>query len=144
MIRRPCVQCYKYLFYKFYRSSLVTNKDRTGHETHAALILSGFMCFNFLEIAFVFFSAIYLTTGHKPSLFLMDTGIRPYMPVVVGISALLIMKMNFIMLKNIGYQNIIQEFSNESQRQRRLGNVLVGCYGVISFLLVFVTATLPG
>lgn len=65
------------------------------------------------------------------------------MTIGVGICAVLIMKMNFVLLKKIGYQNIIQEFSSENPRQRRVGNVLVGCYEIISFLLVFVSWTFP-
>ena len=143
MICRSCVQCYKYFFYKNYRWSLRVNKDRTGHETHAAIILSGTMGFNLLVIFFSILSIFHLTTGYKVSTFLFDPKVHIYMTIGIGVCAVLIMKMNFVLLKKIGYQNIIQEFSGESPPQRKLGTVLVGCYEVISFLLVFVSWTFP-
>lgn len=143
MIYRSCVQWYKYVFYKNYRWSLRVNTDRTGHETHAAIILSATMGFNFLAIIFAIFSICYLTTGYKVSTFLLDPKIRIYMNIGIGVCAVLLMKMNFVLLKKIGYQNIIQEFSGESPRQRRFGTVLVACYEVGSILLGVVSATLP-
>ncbi len=143
MICKACVQWYKYVFYKNYRWSLRVNTDRTGHESHATIILSGLMAFNFFEIIFAIFSVVYLTTDYKISAVLLDPGIRGYVPICLGIFAILLLKMNYVLLRKIGYQNIIQEFSGESPRQRRLGTVLVACYAIGSFLLVFVSASLP-
>lgn len=139
MISKVCVQCYKYLFYKYYRWSLRVNTNRTGHETHAVLIMSGVMMFNFFVAVAAILAVIRRMTSYQVwdfyhiHLFQVE--------ILVVVIAALVMKMNFVLLKGIGYQKIIQEFSHESPRQRTLGTVFVAFYAFGSFLLVFLSWT---
>jgi len=141
MICKICIQFYKYLFYKNYRWSLRVNTDRTGHETHATIILAGTMFFNSFTIIVTVLAVIHKIAGCQVCGFLDN----PNFPLIIFslVHGLFVLSLNFYLLKRIGYQNIIKEFSGESPRQRKLGNILVGCYEVISFLLVFASITLP-
>jgi len=139
MIPKACVQCYKYLFYKYYRWSLRVNTDRTGHETHAVLIMSGVMMFNFFVAVAAILAVIRRMTGYQTWAFLDNPHFHGKILAVV--IAALILKMNFVLLKGIGYQKMIQEFSHESPRQRTLGTVLVAFYAFGSFLLVYLSVT---
>lgn len=121
----------------------MVNKDRTGHESHAVIILSGTMVFNSFVILAAVLSLFYLTIGHRISAFLVDPRFHAARNIGALLYALLVLKMNYVLLKKIGYQNIIQEFSGESPRQRRLGNVLVACYEIGTFVLLFVSMTFP-
>ena len=126
MMFRGFLKYYTYIFYKLYIWSQKVDSGTKLHELNATMMLSLVTIFNLATIPAV----IQLITGYKT---LAIVAIPKY---YAALFALFMMAVNYGLLKRIGFKKIIQEFSNENTRQRNLGNVLVACYVIGSFIFL--------
>ena len=132
MIFRTCSKLYRYVFYKLYRWSEAVNSKHERHEINAVMMLSLVVIANLGTIPAV----IQLITGYEAFRIL---AIPKYYGAVI---AIFMMIANFTLLKKYGFKKIIQEFSHERVPQQKFGNVLVTCYVLGSFLLLFASFAL--
>lgn len=116
-----------YLYYKLYRANLIgSGKDIA--EYAAAILLSGLVFVNLFVIG-SFLRKIDLL----PLFFKSENQVIIFIILLIAASHL------FFLYKS-RFKKIISKYENETEAQRKKGNLIVWIYVLISFLSIFVVA----
>lgn len=117
---------FNYLYYKLYQASL--NSSLRGiPEFLAPVFLGGLISVNILVT----------------SAFLAKLGVLPFLftnSKQGGIFALVLIILSMIYYRKQRYKTILKKYSQESERERIKGNIIVAVYVAISFLSIFAVA----
>ena len=117
---------FNYLYYKLYQASLKSSLSDIP-EFLAPVFLGGLISVNILVIS-AFLAKLDIL------LFLFSNNTQ------AGIFALIIIVLTIFYYRKKRYKPIIKKYSQESQKERVRGNVIVAVYVALSFLLIFVVA----
>jgi hypothetical protein len=124
------IRAYKYLFYKLCLFERVLFDPIPGFTAFCFLIV--------LQSLNVFCLFIIVDRFYPITLPLRWS----YQNVLCGF-ALLAVPQYFFFLHRGRFRRVIGEFAHESERQSLIGGLVVGVYIVLSFLLIFVAASIP-
>lgn len=118
----------KYLYYKFYKLSLIVDIDKIP-EWKAYFLFSGLLMTNLWILAklidkYIYSFAILEIVSNKWSYYIIFS-------IVFGFNYI-------IFLKGKKYLEIIKQFETETDIQRKMGNIGLFVYIVISVVLIFV------
>ncbi len=116
----------QYLFYKFYKLSLIVDIDKIP-EWKAYFLLSCFEISNFFVIMKLFDSYV---------LSIQLKSIVNFKPSILIIFALVTITNYFFYIKGKKYLRIEQLFMNESRTKRIIGNIAVILYIIISIVFL--------
>jgi uncharacterized membrane protein len=116
-----------YLYYKFYRATLVGSLNDIA-EFAAMIYLSTLFFLNLLVIG-----------GLLRKVDLLPVFFTGKKQVVIFMVCLFLISY-FLFLKGKKYKKIIAEYEQESESQRKRGNLIVWLYVIISLAMVFVGA----
>ena len=117
---------FNYLYYKLYRASLKSSL-RDIPEFLAPVFLGGLVSANILVI----------------SAFLAKLDVLPFLfssKEKGGAFALVIIVLAMFYYRKERYRSIIKKYSQENDKERIRGNVIVAIYVTLSFLLIFAVA----
>jgi len=124
------IRAYKYLFYKLCVFERVCLDPVPGFTAFCFLIV--------LQSLNIFCLFIMVDRCHPLALPLRWS----YQNVLCGF-ALLALPQYFFLLHRGRFRRVIGEFAHESERQSLIEGLLVGVYIVLSFLFIFVAASIP-
>ena len=117
----------KYLYYKLYRASLKSSLHETAEFT-ATIFLGCLITINIIVI----------------SAFLAKIDVLPFLFSSKEQGALFcftsIVLTNIYFLRKKRYKTIVKQYAQETDKKRIQGNIIVGIYVVVSFLLMFAVA----
>jgi membrane protein implicated in regulation of membrane protease activity len=117
---------FNYLYYKLYQASLKSSL-RDIPEFLAPVFLGGLVSANILVI----------------SAFLAKLDVLPFLfsnKAQGGVFALIIIVLAMFYYRKVRYRLIIKKYSQENDKERIRGNVIVAIYVALSFLLIFAVA----
>jgi hypothetical protein len=117
---------FNYLYYKLYQASLKSSL-RDIPEFLAPVFLGGLVSANILVI----------------SAFLAKLDVLPFLfsnKAQGGVFALIIIVLAMFYYRKERYRLIIKKYSQENDKERIRGNVIVAIYVALSFLLIFAVA----
>lgn len=117
---------FDYLYYKLYQASLKSSL-RDIPEFLAPIFLGGLISANILVI-----SAFLSKIGLVPFLFSNSNQ--------GGIFAFILIVITMLYYNKSRYKPILIKYSQESEKERIKGNIIVALYVIISFLLIFLVA----
>jgi uncharacterized membrane protein len=116
-----------YLYYKIYRANLIGSAKDIA-EWVAILYVSGLLGINIFVIGALLkkidLLPIFFSSKRQAMAFMVSLFILSY----------------FMFLYNKRYKKIIAEYEQESEVQRKRGNLIVWLYVIVSFLLIFAVA----
>ena len=116
-----------YLYYKLYRATLKGSLNDIA-EWAAAICFGGLIALNLFVIG-----AFLRKIDMLPGFFTSKAQVIVFM-------VLFFLLAFFLFLRNKRYKTIIEKFDQESDAERRKGNLFVWIYVILSFALVFAVA----
>ena len=116
-----------YLYYKIYRANLIGSAKDIA-EFMAPLYLSALVFIN-----------LFVLGAFLRKIDLLPIFFQSKKQVVVFIIFLFAFN-NFLFLYKKRYKKIISKYEQESEKERKKGNLIVWLYVIISFLLIFVVS----
>lgn len=117
---------FNYLYYKLYQASLKSSLSDIP-EFLTPMFLGGLISANTLVL-----SALLAKLNVLPFLFANRTQ--------GGIFAFVLIVITMFFYRKARYQPILKKYSNESEKERIRGNIMVAIYVAISFLSIFAIA----
>ena len=121
------MKIFDYLYYKVYRANLIGSAKDIA-EFVAPLYISALIFINFSVLG----------------LFLRKINLLPFFfqnkKQVIGFMIFLFAINLFLFLYKKRYKKIILKYEQESEKDRKRGNLLVWLYIIISFLLIFIVS----
>src|SRR3972149_7187477 len=116
-----------YLFYKFYKGLLKSSVNDIAVWA-TTIFLGGIIGINILEVNLILakLDIIYFPFNSKSK-------------TIIFLSCILLLSC-FLFLWQKRFLTIIEKYSNETNRKRIIGNIVVWSYVIMSFLMMFVIA----
>jgi hypothetical protein len=118
---------FNYLYYKLYRAAKHSSLHSTAEFT-ATIFLGGLIGANILVIGAFFVKMDMLNIFFRNK---FQAGACSFLCIVIA---------SVYYLSNKRYKPIIKKYSQESNRARVRGNIIVSVYVALSFLLIFAVA----